>query len=172
MTSVEPSSRCRTATQPVDLLPPGRHHVAGDERSLVGSRLRDDGREATRGARYELELYPVVTRCTGLEPGVYRYLPDTHGLELVVADSRGDSGRTTEAARRLIQDNQVFALVGSFLPGDHTALDALLAETDTPLIGPLARAPREREAGTVWHLQPSLADQARVLVDQARSAAV
>ncbi len=39
------------------------------------------------GARYELEIYPVVTRCGGLEPGVYRYLADRHALELVAADS-------------------------------------------------------------------------------------
>lgn len=92
-------------------------------------------------------------------------------IELVVADSRGDPGLTVDAARRLVQDGHVFALVGSFLPGDHAALDAWLAEADVPLIGPLARAPREGESGPVWHLLPSLADQARILVDHARSAA-
>lgn len=92
-------------------------------------------------------------------------------IDLVVADSRGDPDLTTEAIRRLVQDDHVFAVVGSFLPGEHTMLDALLAEAETPLIGPVARAPREREAGSIWYLMPSLADQARVLVDYAQSAA-
>lgn len=35
------------------------------------------------GACYELELYPVVHRCNGLERGMYRYHPDTHALYFV-----------------------------------------------------------------------------------------
>lgn len=33
------------------------------------------------GALYELELYPVVNACEGLEPGLYHYLPLNHRLE-------------------------------------------------------------------------------------------
>lgn len=39
----------------------------------------------TGGALYELELYPVVNRCEGLAPGLYRYDPLRHQLELVTA---------------------------------------------------------------------------------------
>lgn len=37
----------------------------------------------TGGARYELELYPVIHRCEGLEPGVYHYDPFDHELGLL-----------------------------------------------------------------------------------------
>jgi oxazoline/thiazoline dehydrogenase len=35
------------------------------------------------GALYDLEIYLVVTRCDGVELGVYRYLPDTHALQTI-----------------------------------------------------------------------------------------
>lgn len=35
------------------------------------------------GSVYELELYPVVSRCHGLEPGFYHYDAHSHELELV-----------------------------------------------------------------------------------------
>ncbi|GCB51572.1 TOMM biosynthesis dehydrogenase [Streptomyces sp. NL15-2K] len=35
------------------------------------------------GSVYELELYPVVTRCSGLDSGLYHYDAHRHGLELV-----------------------------------------------------------------------------------------
>lgn len=38
------------------------------------------------GASYELELYPLVRRVDGLDPGLYRYDQDGHRLERVAAD--------------------------------------------------------------------------------------
>jgi SagB-type dehydrogenase family enzyme len=37
------------------------------------------------GAMHELELYLTVTRCTGLEPALYRYDPQDHALEWIAA---------------------------------------------------------------------------------------
>ena len=56
-----------------------------------------DGRpyEVTRrpypgaGAAYELELYPLVHRCVGLEPACYRYDPGGHRLEHVASPGDG-----------------------------------------------------------------------------------
>ncbi|WP_295583923.1 SagB family peptide dehydrogenase [uncultured Lamprocystis sp.] len=39
------------------------------------------------GAMHELELYLTVTRCTGLEPALYRYDPLVHELEWIAAPS-------------------------------------------------------------------------------------
>ena len=40
----------------------------------------------TGGALYELELYPLVHRCAGLEPGLYRYDAHRHQLDVVTAE--------------------------------------------------------------------------------------
>jgi SagB-type dehydrogenase family enzyme len=37
------------------------------------------------GACYELEIYPLVTNCAGVAPGLYHYDPSEHALELVAA---------------------------------------------------------------------------------------
>ena len=39
------------------------------------------------GAAYELELYPLVHRCDGLDPALYHYDPGGHQLELIAARS-------------------------------------------------------------------------------------
>jgi SagB-type dehydrogenase family enzyme len=41
------------------------------------------------GACYELELYPIVARCRGLEPGAYHYDPLGHRLCPIRADVNG-----------------------------------------------------------------------------------
>ncbi|MCP4205343.1 MAG: SagB/ThcOx family dehydrogenase [bacterium] len=47
------------------------------------------------GALYPLEIYLVAADASGLEPGVYRYLIEDHGLQLV---STGDVRRELTAA--------------------------------------------------------------------------
>jgi len=53
----------------------------------------------TGGALYELELYPVVGRCAGLGPGLYRYDPFGHRLGRV-ADTGPAVERFLEDGRR------------------------------------------------------------------------
>ena len=93
-------------------------------------------------------------------------------VTLIVADSRGDPGRAAAEARRLIEKDGVFAIVGCLLPVDDQALNALLTDDDVPVVGPIAPPPTEAQArtSTAWHLLPTFYDQARVLVDEARSA--
>lgn len=40
------------------------------------------------GACYPLEIYPVIGRCADIAPGVYRYDPQGHALEMVSSDMR------------------------------------------------------------------------------------
>jgi thiazoline dehydrogenase / protease len=49
------------------------------------------------GARYELELYPVVRRCAGLNSGLYHYDPLNHRLEQL-KDARSEALRLIEDA--------------------------------------------------------------------------
>jgi SagB-type dehydrogenase family enzyme len=39
------------------------------------------------GALHELELYPIVARCTGLDPGIYHYRPKDHELTRIARPS-------------------------------------------------------------------------------------
>lgn len=54
-----------------------------------GTFIAADGQEAadrpypSGGAAHELEIYPLVTRCTGLEPGLWHYRADEHQLRLI-----------------------------------------------------------------------------------------
>jgi len=50
------------------------------------------------GAVHELELYPLVTRCDGLEPGLYHYASADHQLE-PVADPGPATAAIVAAAR-------------------------------------------------------------------------
>ena len=90
-------------------------------------------------------------------------------IDLMVMDSRGEPDETVAATKRLIDNEAVFALVGNFLPGDQAALDTLITAAEIPLLGPISQAPREAAvSGThIWHLLPTLSDQARVLIDYA-----
>ena len=70
------------------------YRVAGDRPSPREQPRADDTRDGRNddprfrvypggGACHPLEIYPVVGQCVGLEPGVYRYDPATHELEVL-----------------------------------------------------------------------------------------
>jgi ABC-type branched-subunit amino acid transport system substrate-binding protein len=88
-------------------------------------------------------------------------------FELVVEDSRGEPGETLEATRRLIERDGVFALVGSFEPGDSAKVDELLKRSEVPLVGPVTLSPLLSLPPNpyVFYLLPTFNDQARSLVD-------
>lgn len=52
----------------------------------------------TGGACYELELYPIIVRCEGIEPGAYHYDPGQHRLCRLGADKSGLSRMLADAA--------------------------------------------------------------------------
>jgi oxazoline/thiazoline dehydrogenase len=64
----------------------------------LGTFTGTDGQELARrpypsgGALHELEVYPLVTACRGLEPGLWHYRADAHELELAA-----EPGPATEA---------------------------------------------------------------------------
>jgi ABC-type branched-subunit amino acid transport system substrate-binding protein len=88
-------------------------------------------------------------------------------FELVVEDSRGEPRQTLEATRRLIEQDNVFALVGSFEPGDSSAINEFIKRSEVPLLGPVTLSPRVSVPPNpyVFYLLPTFNDQARSLVD-------
>ncbi|HVG21388.1 MAG TPA: ABC transporter substrate-binding protein, partial [Blastocatellia bacterium] len=88
-------------------------------------------------------------------------------FELITADSRGDAAGTAEATRRLVEQDGVFALVGSFEPRGSDATNEFLRRREVPLIGPVTLSPRLPDVPNpyIFYLLPSFADQSRSLVD-------
>lgn len=67
------------------------------------------------GSAGELETYPLITNCAGLEPGLWHYAADRHGLELVA--EQGPPTRVlvdaARAASLMRADPQVVLLVAA-----------------------------------------------------------
>jgi ABC-type branched-subunit amino acid transport system substrate-binding protein len=88
-------------------------------------------------------------------------------VELRVAETGGDAAATADAARRLINDGQAFALVGGLSAGADKELVALTQELEVPFVGPSTLLP---QAGTganryTFYLLPGAREQAQALVN-------
>lgn len=127
----------------------------------VGAALPMTGPLARIGedVKQALEAYFTETNKQG---GIYG-----RSFELVVADSRGDAAGTAEATRRLVEQDGVFALVGSFEPSMADGSNDFLKQREVPLIGPVTLSPRQLVVPNpyIFYLLPSFADQSRSLVD-------
>jgi ABC-type branched-subunit amino acid transport system substrate-binding protein len=88
-------------------------------------------------------------------------------IELVAEDSRGTVAGLRDATRRLIVEENVFALTASLEPVDSDESNQLLDTEGIPLVGPIALSPHVRDSPNryVFYLLPSLYDQARAVVD-------
>jgi ABC-type branched-subunit amino acid transport system substrate-binding protein len=88
-------------------------------------------------------------------------------FELVVEDSRGDVSGTSEATRKLVERDGVFALMGSFEPKGSDDANELLKQTEIPLVGPVTLSPHLTLPPNrfIFYLLPTFSNQARSLVD-------
>jgi len=88
-------------------------------------------------------------------------------FELVVEDSRGDVSGTSEATRKLIERDEVFALMGSFEPKGSDVANELLKQVEVPLVGPVTLSPHLTIPPNrfIFYLLPTFSNQARSLVD-------
>ena len=87
-------------------------------------------------------------------------------IELKFTETGETATATRENVLRLLQDEQVFALVGSFAAGAEKEFFTLLAEREVPLVGPLTLYPQtgfplNRQ---VFYLLPGMSEQACALV--------
>jgi ABC-type branched-chain amino acid transport systems, periplasmic component len=132
-----------------------------DETIKVGAALPMSGPLAQIGEDIKATLNASFAHVNS-QGGVYG-----RRIELVVQDSRGDAAQTVEMTRRLIEQDGVFALVGSFEPGDSSATNNLIKTQEIPLVGPITLSPRNEVPPNryIFYLLPTFADQARSLVD-------
>ena len=91
-------------------------------------------------------------------------------FELLVADAGGDSAQTIDATRRLVEQDEVLALLANFEPPEYAASTAIaewLQANETLLIGPLTLAPRMPDVPNraVFYLAPDVPTQACALLD-------
>ena len=90
-----------------------------------------------------------------------------HGrrIELVVAGYDGDRADGVEAARQLLRDGDVFALVSGFYPAAEDAVGALVGEARVPMVGPFSLFARNDDASGPWIFHPmgGLREQALAL---------
>ena len=88
-------------------------------------------------------------------------------IELRVADAGSDAAATSANARRLIQNEQVFAMIGGISAGADAEIAALAREEEIPFIGPSTLWPQTGSPLNryVFYLLPGVAEQARALVN-------
>lgn len=88
-------------------------------------------------------------------------------LELRVAAAGADAAAASANARRLIQDEQVFALIGGISAGADAELAALARDEEIPFIGPATLLPQTGLPLNryVFYLLPGVVEQARALVN-------
>jgi ABC-type branched-subunit amino acid transport system substrate-binding protein len=94
-------------------------------------------------------------------------------INLVVEDSKGEPEETLRATRKLIEQESVFALVGSFEPGNSDATNQFLKRSEVPLVGPATLSPKVAVPPNpyIFYLLPTFGDQAHSLVDFAAAQA-
>jgi ABC-type branched-subunit amino acid transport system substrate-binding protein len=88
-------------------------------------------------------------------------------VELQSAETGGAAAATAANARRLVEEGQVFAVVGGMSAGADAEIAALAQELEVPFIGPATLLPQTGPGARryVFYLMPGLGEQARALVN-------
>jgi len=128
----------------------------------IGTVLPLDGPRVSAGRAVEAALRERVARINE-RGGIYG-----RDLELAVRPAREDASLAI-ALRALAEEDRVAAVVAAFPFAWTNEVRSVLARTRTPLLGPLAAPAVDPGAGDplVFFTFASLADQCRVLVDEA-----
>jgi ABC-type branched-subunit amino acid transport system substrate-binding protein len=88
-------------------------------------------------------------------------------IELQTVDTGADAPSTAANARKLIEENKVFAIVSGLSAGADKEISALVQEQDVPYLGPLTLLPQTGALNNryVFYLLPGASEQARALID-------
>ena len=92
-------------------------------------------------------------------------------IELIIGDGGNDQVRSLEAAKRLVEEEQVFAFIGNLGDAATRQVIPYLEAEGISLIAPLAPALQQENFGAnhVFSIYPTLGYQARILIDHAVS---
>lgn len=131
-----------------------------EDRIVIGTALPASGPLAEMGqaAKDVIAAYFSEVNSQG---GVYN-----RRIDLKFAETGPNAAATRNNIERLVKDEKVFAMTGVFLAGAEKEVVPMLAQLETPLVGPMTLHP---ESGTplnrqVFYLLSGGAVQARVLV--------
>jgi ABC-type branched-subunit amino acid transport system substrate-binding protein len=88
-------------------------------------------------------------------------------VELQTAETGPDEAATTENARRLFEQGQIFAAVSGLSAGADKGLAALAQELEVPFVGPSTLLPHVGSGSNryLFYLLPGVGEQARALVN-------
>jgi ABC-type branched-subunit amino acid transport system substrate-binding protein len=131
----------------------------------VGTLLPQKGAMAELGAAMR-DVLAAFFQDLNERGGVY-----SRRVELRVAETGPDAAATSANARRLIEQEGVFAFVGGMSAGADRELAALARESETPFVGPATLLPQTAAPVNrqIFYLLPGLGEQARALVNFAAS---
>ncbi len=90
-------------------------------------------------------------------------------IELIVGDGRNDQTLSLQAAKRLVEEEQVLAFIGNLGDAATRQVIPYLEAEGIALVAPLAPALQPEDMGVmhVFSIYPSLGYQARILIDHA-----
>ncbi|MFL6337119.1 MAG: ABC transporter substrate-binding protein [Pyrinomonadaceae bacterium] len=86
-------------------------------------------------------------------------------IELQFAETGTAPAETAANARRLVEEGQVFAVVGGLSAGADGEVARLARELEVPFVGPATLLPQAEAGRYVFYLLPGFAEQARALVN-------
>lgn len=131
----------------------------------VGTILPQKGQLSEMGAAMRDVLAAYFDDVNG-RGGIYN-----RRVELRVAEVGADAEATSASARRLAEQEQLFAFVGGLSAGADKALAALARELEMPFIGPSTLLPETASPVNrhIFYLLPGLGEQGRALVNFAAS---
>jgi len=86
-------------------------------------------------------------------------------VELQTAETGASAAATAASARKLVEEGQVFAVVGGMSAGADAEIAALAQELEVPFVGPATLLPQPGAKRYVFYLMPGLGEQARALVN-------
>lgn len=127
----------------------------------IGTVLPSKGALAELGAAMKDVMSAFFDDLNG-KGGIYN-----RKIELRLAETGSDAATTAANARRLVEDGQVFALVGGLSAGADKELAALAQEREVPFIGPSTLLPQTAFGANryIFYFLPGVGEQASALVN-------